>query len=87
MAMIRATGGDLAAAALGDSDQIQVGQTVLAIGSPLGEFTETVTRGIVSALGRSISVTDKQRRSGGPERPDPDRRGDQSGEQRRTADQ
>ena len=58
MAIIRATGGDLTPATLGDSTQIQVGQTVLAIGSPLGEFTETVTRGIVSALDRSITVTD-----------------------------
>ncbi|MGZ8722061.1 MAG: S1C family serine protease [Aeromicrobium sp.] len=59
MAVIQASGGDLAAAALGDSDAIEVGQTVLAIGSPLGEFTETVTRGIVSALGREITVGDE----------------------------
>ena len=59
MAVIRATGGELVAASLGDSDAIEVGQTVLAIGSPLGEFTETVTRGIVSALGREITVADE----------------------------
>jgi S1-C subfamily serine protease len=59
IAIIRATGGDLAPATLGDSSQIQVGQTVLAIGSPLGEFTETVTRGIISALDRSITVSDE----------------------------
>lgn len=59
IAIIRASGGDLAAATLGDSSQIEVGQTVLAIGSPLGEFTETVTRGIVSALDRSITVSDE----------------------------
>jgi S1-C subfamily serine protease len=59
LAVIRATGGTLTAATLGDSDQLLVGQTVLAIGSPLGEFTETVTRGIVSALGRSITVGDQ----------------------------
>jgi len=58
MAIIRATGGNLTPATLGDSDKIQVGQSVLAIGSPLGEFTETVTSGIVSALDRSITVGD-----------------------------
>lgn len=39
---------------LGDSDALQAGQPVLAIGSPLGDFTNTVTRGIVSGLGRTI---------------------------------
>jgi serine protease Do len=59
LAVIRASGGALKAARLGDSDQLLVGQTVLAIGSPLGEFTETVTRGIVSALDRDITVGDQ----------------------------
>ncbi len=60
IAVIRATGGTLVPATLGDSSKLEVGQTVLAIGSPLGEFTETVTRGIVSALDRSITVGDRQ---------------------------
>jgi S1-C subfamily serine protease len=60
MAVIRATGGTLVPATLGDSAKIEVGQTALAIGSPLGEFTETVTRGIVSALDRAITVGDQQ---------------------------
>jgi serine protease Do len=60
MAVIRATGGTLVPAELGDSSTLQVGETVLAIGSPLGEFTETVTRGIVSALDRSITVGNQQ---------------------------
>lgn len=59
LAVIHASGGQLKAALLGDSDQLLVGQTVLAIGSPLGEFTETVTRGIVSALDRDITVGDQ----------------------------
>ena len=60
IAIIRATGGTLVPATLGDSAKLEVGQTVLAIGSPLGEFTETVTRGIVSALDRSLTVGDQQ---------------------------
>jgi S1-C subfamily serine protease len=56
LAVIRTEGATLTPMPLGDSDEIEVGQTVLAIGSPLGEFTETVTRGIVSALDRSITV-------------------------------
>jgi serine protease Do len=43
---------DLPIAALGDSDTLEVGDIVLAIGNPLG-FENTVTMGIVSALGRS----------------------------------
>ena len=43
----------MAVAKLGDSSHLQVGQTVLAIGSPLG-VTQTVTGGIVSALGRNV---------------------------------
>src|SRR5215213_5904110 len=41
-------------ARLGDSDSLLPGQAVLAIGSPLGTFTNTVTEGIVSALGRTV---------------------------------
>jgi 2-alkenal reductase len=39
---------------LGDSDELRPGQPVLAIGSPLGAFTNTVTQGIVSAIGRDF---------------------------------
>jgi len=39
---------------LGDSGQIKTGQTVIAIGNALGEFTNTVSKGIVSGLRRSI---------------------------------
>jgi len=44
-------GSDYPAARLGDSDAVQVGDWVLAIGSPFG-FTQTVTAGIISAKGR-----------------------------------
>jgi putative serine protease PepD len=60
MAVIRAQAEDMTPAALGDSAVMEVGETVLAIGSPLGEFTETVTRGIVSALDRQITVAGDQ---------------------------
>jgi putative serine protease PepD len=48
----------MAVAKLGDSSQLQVGQTVLAIGSPLG-VTQTVTSGIVSALGRNVPAGER----------------------------
>jgi 2-alkenal reductase len=51
-----------AVANIGDSADLLPGQAVLAIGSPLGTFTNTVTEGIVSALGRAVPDDD-----GGPE--------------------
>jgi serine protease Do len=42
---------------LGDSDALKVGQTVIAIGNALGEFSNTVSVGIVSGLGRSITAS------------------------------
>ena len=51
-----------AVAALGDSASLLPGQPVLALGSPLGTFSNTVTEGIVSALGRTVPDD-----NGGPE--------------------
>lgn len=42
--------------AFGDSDALRVGQTVVAIGNSLGEFSNSVSRGIVSGLGRSVTA-------------------------------
>ena len=49
-------GKTLKAAKLGDSTKLQVGQKVIAIGNALGEFQNTVTSGIVSGYGRSITA-------------------------------
>ena len=45
-----------AVAVLGNSDVLKPGETVIAIGSPLGAFRNTVTVGVVSATGRSIDT-------------------------------
>ncbi len=54
LAVVRVRGGVPATVVLGNSDIVQPGQPVLAIGSPLGTFTNTVTKGIVSATGRDF---------------------------------
>ncbi len=41
---------------MGDSSKLKLGQITVAIGTPLGEFTNTVTSGIVSGLGRGITA-------------------------------
>ena len=54
---IDATG--LQTVTIGDSDQIEVGEEVIAIGNPLGELTFTMTAGVVSALDREINTDGK----------------------------
>lgn len=49
---------DLAQATLGDSKTINVGQQVIAIGNALGEYQNTVTAGIISGTGRSVTASD-----------------------------
>lgn len=49
---------DLPAATLGDSKTITVGQQVIAIGNALGQYQNTVTSGIISGTGRSLTATD-----------------------------
>jgi S1-C subfamily serine protease len=58
LAIVKVDGSGLPTARIGDSETIEVGQQAIAIGSPLGEFTDSVTSGIVSALHRSIQVED-----------------------------
>jgi serine protease Do len=55
LAVVKIDAKDLPAAALGNSDNVQVGEWALAIGNPLG-LTSTVTAGIISAKGRSINI-------------------------------
>jgi serine protease Do len=58
LALIKVDATGLSPATIGDSASLQVGETTIAIGSPLGTFTESVTKGILSATGRTITVTD-----------------------------
>jgi len=41
---------------LGDSDSLQIGQTVIAIGNSLAEYSNTVTKGVVSGIGRKVEA-------------------------------
>jgi S1-C subfamily serine protease len=56
LAIVKVDATDLPALALGDSHGLALGQTVIAIGSPLGEFPYSVSTGVVSGLDRSISI-------------------------------
>jgi 2-alkenal reductase len=60
LAIVKIEGSDLPVARIGDSATLKQGQRIVAIGSPLGDFTNSVTAGVVSALGRSITVNDEQ---------------------------
>ena len=60
LAIVKIDGEDLPVAPIGDSTALKAGQLAIAIGSPLGSFENSVTAGVVSALGREITVTDEQ---------------------------
>ena len=54
IAVLKVSASALVAAPLADSDKVPVGAHVIAIGSPLGEFQNTVTEGVISAKGRRV---------------------------------
>jgi len=58
LAIVQIDSGGLKALEMGDSSKLKVGQTVIAIGNALGQFTNTVTTGIVSGLGRRVVAGD-----------------------------
>ncbi len=60
LAIVKIDATGVPTAALGDSDALKVGQLVIAIGSPLGTYSNSVTSGIVSAKGRSITTDGNQ---------------------------
>jgi len=58
LALVRVASTGLTPLALGDSSKLMIGEVAIAIGSPLGTFSDTITQGIVSGLGRTIDVGD-----------------------------
>ncbi len=68
IAVIKIEGENFPVLTLGDSDTIRVGETIIAIGNPLGEFENSVSRGIISGLKRSFEASsgmgDSERLSG-----------------------
>lgn len=57
IAIMKVEGGGFKPARLGDSDKIRIGSSVIAIGNVLDEYKNSVTRGIVSGLGRTITAS------------------------------
>ncbi|MBI2781984.1 MAG: trypsin-like peptidase domain-containing protein [Chloroflexi bacterium] len=56
LAIVKVDATGLPAAPMGKSADIKVGQLAIAIGSPLGTYTSTVTTGIISATGRTVQI-------------------------------
>lgn len=61
VAVLKIEDGNLPAAIMGNSDSVQIGEWVMAVGNPLN-FTSTITSGIISALGRNINIIDPKYR-------------------------
>lgn len=59
IAVVKIEGAKLQPVTFGDSDNLKVGDTAIAIGNPLGKLGGTVTNGIISALNREIELEDQ----------------------------
>jgi len=59
LAIVRIRRQGLPVVPLGDSDDVRVGQTVVAIGNSLGQFQNTVSVGVVSGLSRRLEIEDE----------------------------
>lgn len=57
IAVLKIDAKDLKSIELGDSDNLLAGQTVIAIGTPLGEYAGSVTTGVISGLNRSVKTS------------------------------
>lgn len=58
IAILKIEGKDFPFLKMGDSSKIQLGETVIAIGNPLGEFEDTISAGIISGLSRKITTAE-----------------------------
>ena len=57
LAVVKIDMKNLTPLSLGDSDSVKIGETVIAIGNALGEFRNTVTKGVVSGIGRTVTAS------------------------------
>lgn len=60
LALLKIERSDLPFVPLGDSAAVRVGESVLAVGNPLGYFQQTVTAGIISAVKRQVRIPDSE---------------------------
>ncbi len=56
IAVLKINAKNLSFLELGDSDKVEVGESVVAVGNPLGEFDDTLSAGIISGLSRKITA-------------------------------
>lgn len=60
LAIIKIDGFGFPNLTLGNSDKLKIGHTVIAIGNALGQFSNTVSKGVISGLSRSVTATSGQ---------------------------